>query len=328
MLLKYQANVSPFRPMPVDDKGSSSAIVTVTGETVQFYYSNSGVLTADAGQAAGVLVVGQFAFNNIKNALGNFEASKNDTSLSFTSTAFTSEVLVDWETFENMDETTFANRLSTICSGFSNGQYVVDYSNGTIYGKKASTQTTLTSATYKYQSSSASSAAIVPGTGATNLGKAEDAAHTSGDVGVMSLAVANEAQSNISGTDGDYTPIGTNRKGTVYVAETLAPVYEDNTLGKAVVEHRYTNGRVTADGQIKASAGFLHKVTFAATGTVTAGVITIYDSLTETGTIIWSGTIQVATAPVTIHLNVPTGTGIYVGYDASIANVSTTVAYR
>lgn len=311
--------------MPVDDKGSSSSIVTVTGETVQFFYSNAGVLTQDAGQAAGVLVVGQLAFNNVKNSLGNFEATKNDTSLSFTSTAFTSEVFLDWETFENMDETTFANRLATVCASFTNGQYTVDYSNGTIYGKKASTQTTLTSATYKYQSNVG---VITPGTGATNLGKARDAVAGAADVGILGLAVANEAQTNLTGTDGDYTPVGVNRKGTVYTAETLAPVYEDNTLGKAVVEHRYTNGRVTADGQIKSGAGFIHKVTFAATGAVTAGVITIYDSLTETGTIIWSGTIQVALNPVTIHLNVPTGTGIYVGYDGTIANVSTTVAYR
>ena len=34
--------------------------------------------------------------------------------------------------------------------------------------------------------------AVVPGTGATNLGKAEDAAHTSGDVGVLGLAVRND----------------------------------------------------------------------------------------------------------------------------------------
>lgn len=60
---------------------------------------------------------------------------------------------------------------------------------------------------------------LTPGTGATNLGKAEDAAHASGDVGVMALGVANEALTNISGTDADYTPIGTDRNGTVHVAQ-------------------------------------------------------------------------------------------------------------
>lgn len=49
---------------------------------------------------------------------------------------------------------------------------------------------------------------ITPGTGATNLGKAEDAQHTSGDVGVMALAVA-EATPATLGADGDYTPLQT-----------------------------------------------------------------------------------------------------------------------
>jgi hypothetical protein len=48
---------------------------------------------------------------------------------------------------------------------------------------------------------------VIPGTGATNLGKAEDGAHTSGDVGVMALAVRTDTPANRSGTDGDYEPI-------------------------------------------------------------------------------------------------------------------------
>lgn len=47
---------------------------------------------------------------------------------------------------------------------------------------------------------------VIPGTGATNLGKAEDAAHTSGDVGVMALGVRQNAPAALGGTDGDYVP--------------------------------------------------------------------------------------------------------------------------
>jgi hypothetical protein len=43
---------------------------------------------------------------------------------------------------------------------------------------------------------------IVPGTGATNLGKAEDAPHSTGDVGVMALAVRNDAGAALAGNDG------------------------------------------------------------------------------------------------------------------------------
>ncbi|CAK0775235.1 hypothetical protein CCP3SC1AL1_770022 [Gammaproteobacteria bacterium] len=58
---------------------------------------------------------------------------------------------------------------------------------------------------------------VVPGTGATNLGKAEDAGHTSGDVGVMVLGVRNEGHDDFSGTDKDYVPIATDASGDVYV---------------------------------------------------------------------------------------------------------------
>lgn len=47
---------------------------------------------------------------------------------------------------------------------------------------------------------------IIPGTGATNLGKAEDGAHTSGDVGVMVLGVQNASPTNLAGSAGDYEP--------------------------------------------------------------------------------------------------------------------------
>lgn len=86
--------------------------------------------------------------------------------------------------------------------------------------------------------------------------------------------------------------------------------------------------RKTADGQVKAGGGYLHTVTFSATGVVTAGVITLYDSLTETGTVIWSGNIPAGITPFTIMLNVQFATGLFVGYDGTIANVATTVSYR
>ena len=49
-------------------------------------------------------------------------------------------------------------------------------------------------------------ASVIPGTGATNLGKAEDAAHASGDTGVMFLGVRRDANSSLVDTTGDYAP--------------------------------------------------------------------------------------------------------------------------
>lgn len=58
---------------------------------------------------------------------------------------------------------------------------------------------------------------VTPGTGATNLGKAEDSAHTSGDVGVMSLAVRNDAGTPLA-ADGDYIPLTTDATGALRTA--------------------------------------------------------------------------------------------------------------
>jgi hypothetical protein len=58
---------------------------------------------------------------------------------------------------------------------------------------------------------------VIPGTGATNLGKAEDAQHTSGDVGVMVLGVRMSANGPLSAHDGDYEPLQTDANGHLKV---------------------------------------------------------------------------------------------------------------
>lgn len=58
---------------------------------------------------------------------------------------------------------------------------------------------------------------VTPGTGATNLGKAEDAAHTSGDVGVMPLAVRQDTLAALDSATGDYTPFKVDALGRQYV---------------------------------------------------------------------------------------------------------------
>lgn len=54
---------------------------------------------------------------------------------------------------------------------------------------------------------SATITSLIPGTTATSLGKAEDAAHSTGDTGVMALAVRTDTPANRSGADGDYEPL-------------------------------------------------------------------------------------------------------------------------
>lgn len=59
---------------------------------------------------------------------------------------------------------------------------------------------------------------VTPGTAAANLGKAEDAAHTTGDVGVFSLAVRNDTLADVTNTTADYSQISADLKGRVMTA--------------------------------------------------------------------------------------------------------------
>lgn len=50
---------------------------------------------------------------------------------------------------------------------------------------------------------------------AVRLGSLEDAAHSSGDAGIMALAVRNDAGSVLAGTTGDYIPLTTDSSGNL-----------------------------------------------------------------------------------------------------------------
>ena len=58
---------------------------------------------------------------------------------------------------------------------------------------------------------------VVPGTTAAALGKAEDGAHTTGDTGVMLLAVRKDAAGTLGDTDLDYVPLQVDSAGAVRV---------------------------------------------------------------------------------------------------------------
>jgi len=79
----------------------------------------------------------------------------------------------------------------------------------------------------------ATDGAVVPGTGATNLGKAEDAAHGDGDVGVMALAIRDDTIGAMSGTEHDYEPLHTNKNGALYVETVPGAAWYANYDGTA-----------------------------------------------------------------------------------------------
>lgn len=266
-MMDGQRWATPQRGLPVEDTGGSSARLAVTGETAAFYYSNSGTRTADAGQAAGTVVEAVLANGPIANSSGTEVATYLNSSLSFTSTAFTSEVKLSWKDLESLDGLSFADRLSTVqtlvanvktaqangvATAMANGDYVVDYRKGVLYGKKASTQTSLTSAAYTVLQKGGSPAitSVIPGTGATNLGKAEDSAHASGDTGVAVWAKRTDTAASSAGTDGDYATINQDSLGHLWSREGFAPGYENNTDNVAWVHNRpisSSTGAITTD---------------------------------------------------------------------------------
>lgn len=148
-LLKGQGEISGFRGMPTDSNGSSQKVFNLT-ESLVFYFFNAGVKTVDAGQAAGTKIIGYLGARNIKNSSGKIMACKNDTSLALTFAALDQEVKMDNVLMEVGDEITEQERLLSITSNLTAGQYVVDYNNGIIYGVKK-TNATSASVTYKYQ---------------------------------------------------------------------------------------------------------------------------------------------------------------------------------
>ena len=118
---------------------------------------------------------------------------------------------------------------------------------------------------------------VTPGTGATNLGKAEDAAHTSGDVGVMALVVRRDAP--VAGAaDGDYATLSVNSDGRLYVT---------------------TDGTVSVTGSV------------AVTGTFWQATqpVSIASTVTVTGT---GGTFPVTDSGGSLTVDAPVATPVFV----------------
>lgn len=153
---------------------------------------------------------------------------------------------------------------------------------------------------------------VIPGTGATNLGKAEDAAHTSGDVGVLGMTVRQDTAAALSGTDADYQPLITDGNGRLHVnvgntvtvgshAVTNAGTFavQNNSTGKTILS---AGGSCNTSGNntlIAAHASLKHKIfAFSLTTTSTTAVTCIFQSGAG-GTELWRVVLQAATSTST-----------------------------
>lgn len=141
---------------------------------------------------------------------------------------------------------------------------------------------------------------IVPGVGATNLGKAEDAAHTSADVGVMALAVRADTAA-ATGANSDYVPLLTDANGRLHCLDANSATIAGDTTS--------IDGKITAcnTGAVVISSGtcaVTNAGTFAVTetapfdGVVTnAGTFAVTETAPFNGVVTNAGTFAVQSAP-------------------------------
>lgn len=110
----------------------------------------------------------------------------------------------------------------------------------------------------------------VGGSGAAALGKAEDAGHTTGDVGVPAMAVVTTDNDGTTVTDGDYAMLTANVQGALRVQNTM------NVSGGASV-HRDTDIDET-ESTVKASAGMVYGGQLWNVSTTAAAFLHFYDA--------------------------------------------------
>lgn len=113
------------------------------------------------------------------------------------------------------------------------------------------------------------------------------------------------------------------------VVEQYAAGAEDNTVGVFKVEQRFSYTHIGA-GQattvVKASAGFLHSITFNSAATAT-NVTTVYDNASGSGTVIAIPAATTATVPTTLTYDVLATLGITI-ITATANGADMTVSWR
>lgn len=122
---------------------------------------------------------------------------------------------------------------------------------------------------------------VVPGSGATNLGKAEDAGHTTGDVGVMALAIRDDTLGATSGAELDYEPLHTDKDGALWVQPKVS-----DCLDEALSN---TDGNSTASTVFGATASNRNYITAVSVFRSDAGATLAYVDFRDgtSGSVIW-----------------------------------------
>jgi len=109
-------------------------------------------------------------------------------------------------------------------------------------------------------------ASHIPGTGATNLGKAQDSAGGATDTGIAMLAIRDDEQAVMTPSDGDYSTLRTDKFGNLKVTQ----------LPDATSEVKYgvIDAALSGDNTLQAAAGAGIKIRILSVMMVSAGTVT------------------------------------------------------
>lgn len=145
---------------------------------------------------------------------------------------------------------------------------------------------------------------VIPGTGATHLGKAEDAAHNMSDTGVMALGVRNDANVDTTSNDLDYSALSVDSVGRLKLAGStyFHPIF---TLRVQAVSG--ATGSATTSLNIPITSTSSGNFIAVAVSSSTAATITVTDNLAQSYTTAISGTSGTHTNYIFFKANTSAG---------------------
>lgn len=116
---------------------------------------------------------------------------------------------------------------------------------------------------------------VTPGVAAANLGKAEDAAHASGDTGIASWGVRNDNLATTYGADQDYAPRAVDLAGRTMVAQKAATATLSNVGGSASSVTLLSANSARIGATITNDSSALLYIKFGATASTTSYVVVL-----------------------------------------------------
>jgi hypothetical protein len=165
-------------------------------------------------------------------------------------------------------------------------------------------------------------ASIVPGVGATNLGKAIQSAQGTTDTGVPALVVRNDTLADLSGADGDYAPLQVNATGALYTALAAGTASIGTVvLGAGTAEIGKLAAGTASIGTVILGAGTAEVGKLAA-GTASIGTVILGTGSAQIGKLAANSGVDIGDVDVT---SMPADSKNYVwkeGLDSTIGGIS------